>query len=76
MAVLKIRDEHGEIIEIASLPGAKGEDGHTPVKGTDYWTEADKAEIRAYVDEQIGAVETLLDQAIAEQEAVIGGEGV
>ena len=25
--------------------GAPGKDGHTPVKGTDYWTEADKQEI-------------------------------
>lgn len=30
-----------------------GADGHTPVKGTDYWTESDKAEIKAYVDEAI-----------------------
>ena len=27
------------------LKGEKGTDGKTPVKGTDYWTEADKAEI-------------------------------
>ena len=27
--------------------GAAGADGHTPVKGTDYWTAADKAEIVA-----------------------------
>ena len=26
-------------------PGAAGQDGHTPVKGTDYFTEADKQEI-------------------------------
>ena len=26
-------------------PGAPGAAGHTPVKGTDYWTEADKQEI-------------------------------
>lgn len=29
------------------LKGADGEDGKTPVKGTDYWTAADKAEIVA-----------------------------
>lgn len=29
--------------------GAPGADGHTPVKGTDYWTAADKAEIVADV---------------------------
>jgi hypothetical protein len=31
-----------------------GEDGYTPVKGTDYWTEADKAEIVAAVIEALG----------------------
>lgn len=33
--------------------GATGKDGKTPVRGTDYWTEADKAEIKSYVDEAI-----------------------
>jgi hypothetical protein len=33
--------------------GDKGNDGHTPVKGVDYWTDADKAEIKSYVDEAI-----------------------
>ena len=28
-------------------------DGYTPVRGTDYWTDADKAEIKAYVDDAI-----------------------
>lgn len=30
-------------------PGTPGKDGHTPVKGTDYWTASDKAEIVAEV---------------------------
>ena len=30
-----------------------GEDGYTPQRETDYWTEADKNEIKAYVDEAI-----------------------
>ena len=30
-------------------PGKNGTDGHTPVKGTDYWTASDKAEIVAEV---------------------------
>lgn len=34
-------------------PGKDGTDGKTPVRGTDYWTDADKAEIKAYVDEAI-----------------------
>lgn len=30
-----------------------GKDGYTPVSGTDYWTPADKAEIKSYVDDAI-----------------------
>ena len=33
--------------------GKDGKDGYTPVRGTDYWTEDDIAEIKAYVDEAI-----------------------
>ena len=29
--------------------GVDGKDGYTPIKGTDYWTDADKAEIVAEV---------------------------
>lgn len=31
----------------AGAPGKDGADGHTPVKGTDYWTASDKAEVVA-----------------------------
>lgn len=34
------------------MDGADGKDGYTPVKGEDYWTEADKAEILAETGEQ------------------------
>ena len=30
-----------------------GTDGYSPVRGTDYWTAADIAEIKSYVDEAI-----------------------
>lgn len=30
-----------------------GSAGKTPIRGTDYWTDADKAEIKAYVDDAI-----------------------
>lgn len=33
--------------------GSNGEDGYTPVRGTDYWTETDIATIKGYVDEAI-----------------------
>ena len=40
-SILKIKKD-GKWVEI---PALKGEDGHTPVKGTDYWTDEDKTEI-------------------------------
>ena len=42
MSILKIRDKDGNIQEILTL---KGEKGDTPVKGKDYFTEADKTEM-------------------------------
>lgn len=35
------------------VDGTDGPAGYTPVRGTDYWTDADKAEIKGYVDEAI-----------------------
>lgn len=46
--------------------GPKGADGYTPVKGTDYFTESDIAQVREglatteYVDTKLGDIETLL----------------
>lgn len=40
-AYFKIPGEKGD----KGAPGAPGAAGHTPVKGTDYWTAADKQEI-------------------------------
>lgn len=39
---------------LLSLKGTDGEDGYTPQKGTDYYTEADKAEIVSAVIESLG----------------------
>lgn len=47
-----LQGEKGDTGEIGPQ-GKPGEDGHTPLRGTDYWTEADKAEIKSYVDEAI-----------------------
>ena len=49
-SILNIKKD-GEWVEI---PALKGKDGYTPVKGTDYWTADDKAEIQSYIDSQIG----------------------
>lgn len=35
------------------IKGEPGEDGHTPERGTDYWTNEDIAEIKGYVDDAI-----------------------
>ena len=37
----------------AGQNGSNGQDGHTPVRGTDYWTAADIATIKGYVDDAI-----------------------
>lgn len=42
MKIMKIKQPDGSIVEV---PMGKGADGYTPVKGVDYFTEADKAEI-------------------------------
>ena len=40
-------------VEGANIKGAAGQDGKTPVRGSDYWTAADIAEIKSYVDNAI-----------------------
>lgn len=44
-----------EQVFLDSLKGENGQDGYTPVKGTDYWTNADKAEI---VQSSVTQIET------------------
>ena len=39
--------------QLALLKGEDGEDGETPKRGIDYWTDADKAEIKGFVEEAI-----------------------
>lgn len=44
------------------IQGIQGEKGDAPEKGIDYWTDADKQDIKKYCDEQIGIIETLLKE--------------
>lgn len=41
--------------------GINGQDGYTPIRGTDYWTIEDQEEIKtdlqSYIDEQLGVIE-------------------
>ena len=46
-------------------------DGYTPIKGTDYWTNADKAEIKSYVDDEMGNIDIAIDEIIELQELYI-----
>lgn len=77
MAMLKIRKPDGSIVEIASLPGKKGdkgEKGDSPIKGVDYYTEAEKADLIATIEKELtGDIETALDGILAMQESLIGG---
>ena len=51
MAILRVKDNEGNIIDI---PAIKGD---TPKKGVDYWTDEDKAEMKDYINQQLGVVE-------------------
>ena len=54
MSVLKFRNpETNEWQEITTIVGPSGPAGYTPVKGTDYFTEADKNEIVELVKEDL-----------------------
>lgn len=42
--------------ELKGEPGDPGAPGYTPVRGEDYWTAEDIAQIQSYIDQQIGGV--------------------
>jgi hypothetical protein len=64
MEILKFRvdgsSEWHEITAIKGEKGDKGETGKTPIKGTDYWNESDKTEMKnycnSYIDSQLGII--------------------
>jgi len=62
----------------AGPTGPAGTDGKTPVRGEDYWTEADKAEVVAEAVEQVkaDAGSGLPEGATAYQQLVTDGDGV
>lgn len=47
----------GEFDGADGADGTDGEDGYTPVKGTDYWTAEDKAEMLAYLADNLTAAD-------------------
>lgn len=46
-------DVYDQIVQLINSAAVKGEDGYTPVRGTDYWTAADISTIQAYCEEMI-----------------------
>ena len=58
--ILEFAEEEGQActvertgISLAGPQGDKGDNGYTPIRGTDYWTAADIAQIKSYVDDAI-----------------------
>lgn len=52
--IARVNTETNNALEAAKNAGTfDGEDGYTPVRGTDYWTQEDIATIKGYVDEAI-----------------------
>lgn len=49
-----LRDKNGVSVQLTGLNGADGADGYTPVKGVDYWTEADQESIVQQVIAALG----------------------
>lgn len=49
MAILRVKDENGNIIDIPAIKGDKGESGYTPIKGVDYFDGKDGADGKDYV---------------------------
>ena len=47
-----LRQRHGGIAVFFG-DAVKGDPGYTPVRGTDYWTDADIASMQAYCEEMI-----------------------
>ena len=63
--ILRVRDDAGVTVEIPAIkgdtgmqgePGQTGPAGHTPIKGTDYFTQSDKDEIVNQTKQSLGAV--------------------
>lgn len=58
MSAYEVAVKNGfEGTEAEWVDSLKGVSGYTPQRGTDYWTEADKAEVKSYIDDRVsGAI--------------------
>ena len=46
------------------LATLNGNDGHTPVKGEDYWTEADKTEVQTFINTSVARLDNVLQDIL------------
>ena len=60
---------------VKGADGTNGEDGYTPKKGVDYYTEAEKQSLVTEIETTVlGDIDTALDNIIAIQNTLIGGD--
>ena len=64
--------EGGYRIDIGFPVGAPGKDGHTPIKGTDYWTAEDQQAIKDDVTKTIGDAYTKAKNDV--EDAILNGK--
>ena len=64
--IVFVDTDYAYIGDRTNFQGQQGSVGYTPVRGRDYWTEADKAEIKdelkAYSDQMLGDISAALDE--------------
>lgn len=71
---LEVAKESGDFKGEPGKNGERGEPGYTPVKGVDYYTEAEKEELIAEIDTSIlGEIDAAFDELHAYAQALIGG---
>lgn len=68
---LRIKDASGVWTSISNIKGEKGEpgnNGNTPVKGVDYWTDEERQDIintlKSYIDENYTSISTDIDNLL------------
>ncbi len=76
VSVLRVKDTNGNIIEIPAIKGDKGADGKDAVIDQTYNPESENAQSGRAVAEAIGNIDLALDNIIAIQNSLIGGDNV
>lgn len=74
---LKVAKESGDFKGEPGEKGERGEPGYTPIKGVDYYTTEEKAELVQEIEQTaIGDIDAALYRIIAIQNELIGGGSV